>query len=599
VTSWAAPSLRRAERWLEARRALVLGVILGLSALVRVVYFVQLSAGPYVLQHRWDQSDMSFFDEWGRRLAAGDWLGRSPLHPRHAWQLDLARKELATRPGLAAALGERPGASPDAAAAALVDRWYGGTTYHQEPLYAWLVGLTYAVLGPDVRHVFAWQLVVGVLANGLVYLVARRAFSDLVGAVAGVLALLCGTLVYYEMLLLRESLLVAASLLLVYWLLPAGRPRPPAFFLGLGAAGGLALLLKTSLALWLLPALAVRCLAGRRDAREAATRAAAVVLGAALVLLPVAARNVVVGAPPLALSGVGAMTFVNANAEDFPGDVGAFVSRHAGAILTDADGRLFPSALAALRTHPSVGSYARQLARKLGAVFHWYEIPNNANFYVYRAAAPVLGLPVTFLVVAPLALAGLVLGRRRAGAWPLHLMVTGNVATMLAFYPLSRFRAPLLAGLLPFAALALVRVVDFAAAGRRLRAALVVLAVAALGAWIGRPLPPGRSLVRAADCQVPLVFVYGPAYRDAAERGEWRSAAALALRAVENEPAAVRRLGPGKAATDDDRGCALALAELYSLAGDALDRDGEPRAAALARRRADELAAAAGAPAAR
>ena len=593
MISWAAPAFERVERWVAGRRVLVLATLLALSALVRVVYFVELSAGPYVHQHLWDQSDMHFFDLWGRRLAAGDWLGRTPLHPRHAWQLEEARAQLAARPDLAAALGVPPGEPADAAAAALVDRWYGGNTYHQEPLYAWLVGLTYAALGPEVRFVFAWQLCVGVLANALIWLVARRAFGDLVGAVAAALALLCGPLLYFEMQLLRESLLVAASLLLVLWI--SAPPRRPAALVGLGAASALGLLLKTSLALWLVPALVVLCVAGRRDAREAAARASAVALGLALVLAPVAARNVAVGAAPLALSGVGAMTFVNANAEDFPGDVGAFVSRHAGAIATAAEGRLGSSALAALRTHPSPASYLRQLGRKLAAVFHWYEIPNNANFYAYRASAPVLALPVTFLVVAPLGLVGVALARR-CRVWPLLLMILGNVAAMLLFYPLSRFRAPLLAGLIPFAALALVRTVDLAAAGRRTAAGLAVVAALALGLWIGRPLPAWRSLLRTADCQVPFVFVYGPQYRDAAGRGDWRGAAGVALRALEREPEALRRLRPGAtAATADDRGCALAYAEFYGLAAEALERAGEPRGAGIARRRGDELAASAAA----
>jgi hypothetical protein len=236
----------------------------------------------------------------------------------------------------------------------------------------------------------------------------------------------------------------------------------------------------------------------------------------------------------------------------------------------------------------------RQVGRKLAAVFHWYEIPNNANFYAYRLSAPILALPVSFLVVASLALVGLVLAPRAGPAWPLYLMVAGQIATMLVFYPISRFRAPLLAGLLPFAAFAVVRVVDLASAGRRTRAGLAVIVAAALAAWIGRPLPAGRSLLRAADCKVPFVFVHGPAYRDAADRGDWRAAAGIAMRALEREPDAVRRLGPGVLApTEDDRGCALAFAGFYGLAGQALDHAGEPRAAALARRRSDELSAAA------
>ena len=84
------------------------------------------------------------------------------------------------------------------------------------PLYSYLVGLTYRVIGDDVRFVFGWQMGLGVMSTVLIWLLARRFFGDLVGACAGALAVLCGPLVYYELFLLRESTIVFAGLGVVW-----------------------------------------------------------------------------------------------------------------------------------------------------------------------------------------------------------------------------------------------------------------------------------------------------------------------------------------------------------------------------------------------
>ena len=57
------------EQFLAGRRGYVLAVIVGVSVLLRVVCFVQLNAGPCVWQHRWQQTDMSFFDAWAQQVA--------------------------------------------------------------------------------------------------------------------------------------------------------------------------------------------------------------------------------------------------------------------------------------------------------------------------------------------------------------------------------------------------------------------------------------------------------------------------------------------------------------------------------------------------
>jgi 4-amino-4-deoxy-L-arabinose transferase-like glycosyltransferase len=68
------------------------------------------------------------------------------------------------------------------------------------------------LLAPDVRLVFLWQMVLGVLANLLIYWLARRSFGDTVGALAGAMAVLYAPLMYYELILLREAPLTFAAL---------------------------------------------------------------------------------------------------------------------------------------------------------------------------------------------------------------------------------------------------------------------------------------------------------------------------------------------------------------------------------------------------
>jgi len=64
-----------------------------------------------------------------------------------------------------------------------------------------LVGLTYWLGGPDPRWIFAWQMLLGMASNLLVYLVTRRCFGDLAATLAGFMAALCGVALYFEAVL--------------------------------------------------------------------------------------------------------------------------------------------------------------------------------------------------------------------------------------------------------------------------------------------------------------------------------------------------------------------------------------------------------------
>src|SRR5262249_49160673 len=92
------------ESWLQARRGLVLAAIVALALAVRVAAFVELNGSPCFARHRWDATDMSFFDEWARAIVAGDVLTDAPRHPFHQWHQELVDGYLALHPEVAETL---------------------------------------------------------------------------------------------------------------------------------------------------------------------------------------------------------------------------------------------------------------------------------------------------------------------------------------------------------------------------------------------------------------------------------------------------------------------------------------------------------------
>jgi len=532
--------LERAEAWLAARRRGVWILLAAAALLFRIAYFVEISGGPCSQWHRWDQSDLHFFDQWGRRIAGGDWLSKEALHPFHDWHARVARTYFDTHPGEE----EKLRAQGDDPARALWNRWYGGRLFHQEPLYPYLVGITYGVFGPDPRWVYAWQMGLGVLSILFVWMITRRHFGELAGAVAGGLAVLCGPVLFYEYVLLRTSLTVFAALglfLLFEEALERGGNRRWAMAgVGLGAA----LLLQTTFILFGLVALGLLAWRSRKQWREA-LRPAALMGGVALLCLaPAFARNVAVGAPIFGLSAVGPVTFIASNVPGYDPANGFTVDDRAVARIMRETGGGFGGVVREVIGEHSPSSYLGLMAGKFAVLWQAHELPNNKNFNYYRKHAGILGSAlVTFVIIAPLAVVGMATAwRERSRHALLYGLAVAVAAPLLIFYVLSRFRAPFAMALIPFAALALVRFVDWFHRERWLTVARASAAIALMTLWVGRPLPANQSPIRSADYRVAYLTYWQPREREAVARSDWNAAAAVLEEALAEEPDDVRRI---------------------------------------------------------
>jgi hypothetical protein len=398
-----------------------------------------------------------------------------------------------------------------------------------------------------------------------------------VGAVAGMLALLCGPLMYYEGLLLRDSTITCATLGVVWLTQRAIDTRATAWFALLGLLFGLGVMLKSTFAL--LAVLVTIGLALTLRGRVGLLRPLGVlVAGTVVALAPFAARNVALGVPPLAMAGSGTLTFVASNDIGYPATGGFFTNPDQLAdVLGKTGGQALPATLETLRKlTPS--DFAALLWSRFQASWHWYEVPNNVSFYYVRLMTPVLRLlPVTFFALAPLGLVGFVLGCRRwRRAWPLLAVALSALVSLAVFLVLGRLRLVLLVAILPFSGYAIVQCVR---ASRRVQAA-VVAGILLLGLWTGRPLPADRPLVDLTDYLMPFLVEYQYEVKAAMDAHDDARAAAAYLAFLRYEPdfAGFERVGAALAKAPD-REVARTFAQIHGVCGQLLRDSGQSEAA--------------------
>jgi tetratricopeptide (TPR) repeat protein len=124
------------------------------------------------------------------------------------------------------------------------------------------------------------------------------------------------------------------------------------------------------------------------------------------------------------------------------------------------------------------GVFVSKLVMKAVHFLSTYEIPQIEHFgYLRRYSWPLSGPVLSFGLVGPLAIVGMALGLRSARRWALlYLFVLVYSTSIVLFFVLARYRLPIVPALVPFAAYAVLTIVD---AFRRRRWALAGGCVAA------------------------------------------------------------------------------------------------------------------------
>jgi Tfp pilus assembly protein PilF len=365
--------------------------------------------------------------------------------------------------------------------------WLGSAVFYQTPLYPYLLALLYSTAGRDLMLLRGLQAALGVASCVMLAWAGRRFFDTRVGIGAGLLLAAYPPAIFSDGLVQKSSLdLFLATLLLA--LLAAFPERQRLRWL---MAAGLALgafMLNRENARVLYPVIAAWLWFGPVGvAPRRLVWVAAFTAGTAVLVLPVAVRNQVVGGEFLAsTSQLGPNLYIGnhrgaggayepllpdrGNAGYEQQDARQLAERATGAALSPGQVSAYwvRRTVDDIRASPS--AWVRLLGRKLLLTINRGEVADSESFEVYADYSTLLhGLSwFTFGILLPLATLG-VWHRRREWrtlallyAWELAL-----AASVVLFYVLARYRYPLVPVAVLFAAAGVVAIPDLARRGRR------------------------------------------------------------------------------------------------------------------------------------
>ncbi len=402
--------------------------IFAIALLVRAIHVRQLQASPFfdVLL-----GDSRGYDEWARRIAAGDWIGTE--------------------------------------------------VFYQAPLYPYFLGVIYSTLGRDLLLVRLVQILLGSTACVFVGLAGARLFSRNAGFVAGLMMALYAPAIFFDGLLQKAVLdifLLSAAVWIFSGLLapsadPGSRKRLQAW-VGLGVVLGLLSLTRENavvfvavIAFWALLQGAVR------------RSIVPFTLGLALVLVPVAVRNYAVGGGlyvttsqfgtnfylgnnPFTDGTAGSLIAGRGSVEFERQDAVALAERASGRALTPAEVSSYWTGRAWAFISSEPGSWLALLARKTALLWNTTEMLDTESLESYAEwSTPLrlLGWAGHFGLLVPLAVMGVVLTwPDRARLWPLLAMTLAYAASVVAFFVYARYRYPLVPFLVLFASAGIVNV---------------------------------------------------------------------------------------------------------------------------------------------
>lgn len=384
----------------------------------------------------------------------------------HVWQIHRA-------PFFDLKLGDS--AAYDAWARAIAGgEWLGHEAFYQAPLYPYFLGAVYSVFGSSTLAVRLVHAVLSSLSCVLIADAGWRVFSRTAGIVAGLMLAAYPPAIFLDALLQKsvlDLLLLSVTLWLISGLMSGASRRSRWWWLGV-AVGALSLtrenagVLVVPILLWLWlqrPVVPARAICGVLFA-----------CGLAVVLLPVAARNVVVsGEFFLTTSQFGPNLYIgnneradgtyrplqrfHENARFERQDATELAERAEGHPLTPAEVSAHYTGLvvAFVSAHPI--RWLSLLGRKFALAWNATEVADTEDQYTYGDWSwPVaLGSIWNLGVLAPLAVLGLwITAKEWRRLWILHAMLAAYVASVVLFYVFARYRFPVVPFLMLFGAAA-------------------------------------------------------------------------------------------------------------------------------------------------
>jgi 4-amino-4-deoxy-L-arabinose transferase-like glycosyltransferase len=338
--------------------------------------------------------------------------------------------------------------------------------FFMSPLYPYVLSLFYRLFAavPEVGLIF--QFFLGLITIYLIYLIAKRLFSENVALLSAFIAAVYEPFIYYEGILLSAVIILVLNGIILLLLLDKNRNHLKSITIGILL--GLSALARPNILL-LAPLLLVYFIANRthKDFR----RPVLILVGLVIVLLPVAYRNYRVGGEWILTTAGAGMNFYVGNNPSATGiyweapwirsaepqyeneDYRLEASRRIGHDLSVNQASLYwlKEGFLFIVTQPL--TFFKLLLIKLFLFFHTTEIPNNLSIYAAREFSRILTLlPLGFGIIAPF---GLLAWLKRLRLPQFRIVNVYGLSYLLAtllFFASSEYRIPILLVMIPFAA---------------------------------------------------------------------------------------------------------------------------------------------------
>lgn len=386
--------------------------------------------------------------------------------------------------------------------------------YFKAPLYPGLLAVIYRLTDGSYMAPRIFQIVLGSLSCGFIYLLGREVFGRAVGVIAGLATTIYWTLIFYDCELLLESLSIFLTLVSVWLVFRAAAKNALWLWIVAGLVMGLSAINRPNvlpyipfLALWII-------WSGRSRIGRSVVQSIAWCVACVLPILPVTIRNAVVGGDFVLIASQGGPNFYIGNnpASDgytasLPGarnswvggvsDLTSMAEQEIGRKLkaSEVDRFFYDKGWEFIRSEPKQA--LKLTALKTLLFFSSWEIPNDSDpTSLVDLYAPLFRLsPVTSGSILALGLVGFVLAlfdfKRTL---PLTGFVAIYAATVIAFFVCARFRIPLMPFALVLAASVPVRA--WAAVRRADWRTVVLLAICTYLVWKLVISPPTETILK-------------------------------------------------------------------------------------------------------
>lgn len=352
--------------------------------------------------------------------------------------------------------------------------WLGDRIFYQTPFYPYFLAVLYTISGRNFFVVRLVQILIGATSCLLIARAGRYFFSKKVGVLAGVLLALYPTAIYFDCLI-KKAFLGLFFMTLLFFIMGKILYKPKAWLwvvCGM-ALGCFALTRENALILFFVILLWLFIHFRRESGKILFLWCSLFLFGASLVLFPIALRNKIVGGEfIITTSQFGSNLYIGNNelsdGRYVPMQRGRgdwhYESRDAEALAEKALGReLSPSEVSHYWIQKTL-SYIKSdpmdwfglMARKCLLVWNAIEIGDSEDQYIYNDWSLLfrgLGQVYHFGILCPLMVLGICLTWREWNRiWLIHLILISFVASVVLFYVFSRYRLPMTAAMILFAA---------------------------------------------------------------------------------------------------------------------------------------------------